>query len=883
MIINLKESLKEIDKDTCCEYNLLTMYEACNLSNKEKAVLARMVYEHEDPEVIYDTLTSYFNSDCCDKEELEDCMYEIYDFIEDDDNLLIAKGINESTDDTEYLNLGKTNTKEIISVINNMLNNPKFKLTKKAKEKLCANSAPWGLAVQMVPSVDIDETNGLLATGDFSGEASFGESIDVAEHLMKLGKDKVPQITSKSKQMLEHVMSYSTQKDVQDYLSNLLDGNVEVDPINYNRDVGGKEYFTTGITFDEDVITGFVDEDATPIAYKLMEDGYLHINDYSDISVNLMGYESGVALDCYNTVPYDVDIEQLDKEADIIGNKIIDIIQSHEEDIYDILRQHYYEGYEDNEELSESLRDIEIDMWYNDPIDEIYKIDMSFSDADLEYRGNLYNKEGKAIGDFTTKDSVALYDAFPQFNWDAYFNKGKKMNENFTPAKKREIKKKLQDELYTAFINLAKSPEWGYDNVGEIEEFLMPIVDVDDYTEDDTYDIVAEFRAEVNYREMEDMCNTLDKVVKTYDKNAYFEPVQPGIAVAYLKFPKKLKEDFEDDEIVTGEQEFDSAATSINSSKLPAVYRMVDFTPGQVVIDFGGGKFDNAVNYLKDKDVTLLVYDPYNRSAQHNKEVLRVIRENGGADAAINSNVLNVIKEPEARQQVLKNIKKLVKPGAPIYITVYEGTGKGNEGSTKAGYQLNRKTSGYMDEISQIFPNVKRRGKLITAINESIGPKADKLRELIDEGVISKDLVVDEFINYLSEDDIADFLNQYDLDELEESSYGGAFDIEDDQYFTKEEIVEVAEKVCEHLDETYPDKFDISDVYMETPTIIHVEVISKEGNWASANAKIDMRKIKKPNDIFKYDVVIGTLVSNLRKELSELYESSNINRGRKKY
>ena len=36
MIINLKESLKEIDKDTCCEYNLLTMYEACNLSNKEK-------------------------------------------------------------------------------------------------------------------------------------------------------------------------------------------------------------------------------------------------------------------------------------------------------------------------------------------------------------------------------------------------------------------------------------------------------------------------------------------------------------------------------------------------------------------------------------------------------------------------------------------------------------------------------------------------------------------------------------------------------------------------------------------------------------------------------------------------------------------------------
>lgn len=111
---------------------------------------------------------------------------------------------------------------------------------------------------------------------------------------------------------------------------------------------------------------------------------------------------------------------------------------------------------------------------------------------------------------------------------------------------------------------------------------------------------------------------------------------------------------------------------------------------------------------------------------------------------------------------------------------------------------------------------------------------------------------------------------------VNEASYGGAFDIEDDQYFTKEEIVDVAEKVCEHLDETYPDKFDVSDVYMETPTTIHIEVISKEGNWASANAKIDMRKIKKPSDIMKYDVVIGNLVYNLRQGLEELYTDNSI-------
>ena len=107
---------------------------------------------------------------------------------------------------------------------------------------------------------------------------------------------------------------------------------------------------------------------------------------------------------------------------------------------------------------------------------------------------------------------------------------------------------------------------------------------------------------------------------------------------------------------------------------------MVNFRPGDVVVDFGGGKFDNAVNYLKDKDVTLLVYDPYNRSAEHNKEVLRILKEHGGADAAVNSNVLNVIKEPEAREAVLRNIKKITRRGAPIYITVYEGRGDGVAG-----------------------------------------------------------------------------------------------------------------------------------------------------------------------------------------------------------
>ena len=166
-------------------------------------------------------------------------------------------------------------------------------------------------------------------------------------------------------------------------------------------------------------------------------------------------------------------------------------------------------------------------------------------------------------------------------------------------------------------------------------------------------------------------------------------------------------------------QEYTSENTSINKTKLPAVYNLIKLKPGSLVIDFGGGKWDTAVEHFAKEDITILVYDPYNRSAEHNKEVLRILREDGGADAAVCSNVLNVIKEPEARLAVLENIKRLTKPNAPVYITVYEGSGKGNEGPTKSGYQLNRKTSDYLDEISQVFSNVSRKGKLITAINSS--------------------------------------------------------------------------------------------------------------------------------------------------------------------
>lgn len=166
------------------------------------------------------------------------------------------------------------------------------------------------------------------------------------------------------------------------------------------------------------------------------------------------------------------------------------------------------------------------------------------------------------------------------------------------------------------------------------------------------------------------------------------------------------------------EQEFSSEKTSINSSKLPAIFKLVKFTPGTINLDYGGGKFDNASEYLDTLGVTNLIYDKFNRSQEHNNAVLKEIRDNNGADTVTCSNVLNVIKERDVRvNEVIYNIYNLLAPNGTAYFTVYEGSGSGADSATKSGYQLNRKTSGYIEEIAEIFgeDNVHRKGKLIIA------------------------------------------------------------------------------------------------------------------------------------------------------------------------
>lgn len=392
-------------------------------------------------------------------------------------------------------------------------------------------------------------------------------------------------------------------------------------------------------------------------------------------------------------------------------------------------------------------------------------------------------------------------------------------------------------------------------------------------------------------------------------------------------------ESSQDEDLEVPEQEYDSAKTSINSTKLPAIYRMIHLNPGTTAVDYGGGKFDNAVEYMAEQDVTLYVYDPYNRSADHNRSVIRALKKNGGADAAINSNVLNVIKEPEARRAVLENIKKITKSGAPIYITVYEGRGTGEEGPTKSGYQLNRKTEGYLDEIREVFPNAKRRGKLIVATNSgsadssidieastsTVSEISRQINDTVHDTMVNDfgfpDDEVDDYTAVEIEDrddsiyievraelsfdaltDLADKLDdvvqKVDDDAYFEPAqpgilvcsmrdmgissatsvnYGGVYDIDPKQYFTKDDLMDLADVVLEKVSDAYPvGRFDISDADINGQELYLELVELTSGVESGAKFNVDMRSIRKPRDLNKYaNKVAESLIKDFSEYLSD--------------
>ncbi len=169
----------------------------------------------------------------------------------------------------------------------------------------------------------------------------------------------------------------------------------------------------------------------------------------------------------------------------------------------------------------------------------------------------------------------------------------------------------------------------------------------------------------------------------------------------------------ERDDVVS--QEITSAKTSIK--QVAGLFKDKNAKFGKTNIDVGGGRFNLVTDYLAERGTKNMIFDPYNRGVDENTATLRYLQNGGRTDTATCANVLNVIREPDARANVILEVAKCIRDSGTAYFTVYEGDGSGEGRQTSSGWQNNRKTADYVSEIGRYFDDVQRKGKLIIATN----------------------------------------------------------------------------------------------------------------------------------------------------------------------
>jgi len=163
------------------------------------------------------------------------------------------------------------------------------------------------------------------------------------------------------------------------------------------------------------------------------------------------------------------------------------------------------------------------------------------------------------------------------------------------------------------------------------------------------------------------------------------------------------------------EQEYSSAKTSIK--QVPAGFKIIDkyfgWKPNTINLDIGGGKYDLMTEKLLEKDVTNLVYDPYNRSQKHNDDVLMACRQ-FSADTVTIFNVLNVIKEYEMQINVLNLALEAVRYGGMVFVrSAYMNPNKVS-GVTKSGtYQHYKTQKEYLEIVKVVFPKAELKYGII--------------------------------------------------------------------------------------------------------------------------------------------------------------------------
>lgn len=174
------------------------------------------------------------------------------------------------------------------------------------------------------------------------------------------------------------------------------------------------------------------------------------------------------------------------------------------------------------------------------------------------------------------------------------------------------------------------------------------------------------------------------------------------------------------------DQSITSAITNDNDLKEPDVQLMaigentaginafsdIKFTHNvKRVLDVGGGRYDCNRNYMRrERNIELLVWDPYNRTQTHNARIQAEVMGQK-VDAVTSMSVLNVVPEVAVRLAHISTLKAALTLGGKAYFKIWPGEAplKGTylPSSTDTYYQANSYADRFLREIEIVFGNAR--------------------------------------------------------------------------------------------------------------------------------------------------------------------------------
>ena len=374
------------------------------------------------------------------------------------------------------------------------------------------------------------------------------------------------------------------------------------------------------------------------------------------------------------------------------------------------------------------------------------------------------------------------------------------------PYRKREIIRSLQDKLINRCAKWFRD-DFGHMDDSELAEFLPELGynDINDMfvvevTLEDDGRIRAEVRAELSYDGLYDLGEACNPIVQKYDKEAYFDMDQPGIMRAYLDL----------------DGVYGSVTNKINS---------------------GSGKYkqsDPQSEYEYRKNVYLKRKHEFETLGEDdNNDVLS--REEKMNIAKAEMDKVNPKSVKSAKDATFKNDKRLSTTSERYkgYLIVLD---RGGDGYNVYDKHRELEDAGY--------------------------PSKEAAKNFIDELVANDDVYSADAV-----DDIESEFQRIDRSGTDESdagyvyppsndyinsatgaNYGGAYDIDPESYFTREDLDELGYSVAELVSLDLDDTVEYAGAWIEPNNELTVELKSTDYD-SSVTLKVDMRKIRRPQDL----------------------------------